>query len=325
MEVDIFVLKSLLIKILKRKGLNQSEATIIADEYWEAEISGKKTHGIAKFLKELRYVADRKGSPSIIIDNKAVVLVDANKEIGQLGAKFCIDILINRTKRYGIGLIGMKNSQRYGSLSFWANRIAQANLVGIITNSCEPATAVFGGITPILGTNPIAIGIPTFKEPIVLDMATSKVSMSTLLYSAIYNKFLPKETFLDNKGNYTTDPTKVVAVEHFGGYKGFGLSFMLQILSGALISANMGKDIHSPYDAGYYFQAIDPSIFQDIKLFKKHINQFVFEVKASKLKKGFSKIIIPGERSKNLKQQNIKKGTIEISLKLFKNLNREAN
>lgn len=325
MEINIFVLKSLLIKILRKKGLKQSEAAIIVDEYWEAEISGKRTHGIAKLLKELPYVVDRKGSPFIITNNKAVVLVDANKEIGQLGAKFCIDILLKRTKCYGIGLVGMKNSQRYGSLSFWVNKIAEANLIGIITNSCEPATTAFGGATPILGTNPIAIGIPTFKDPIVLDMATSKVSMSTLLYSSIYGKSLPKETFIDSKGSYTTDPTRVIAVEHFGGYKGFGLSFMLEILAGALVSANMGRDINSPYDAGYYFQAIDPSVFQDIKIFKKHVNQFALEVKDSKLRNGFDEIIIPGERSKNIKRQNIKKGTIEISSKLFESLNREVN
>lgn len=323
MEIDVFVLKSLLIKILKKKGLKQSEAAIIVDEYWEAEISGKKTHGIAKFLKELPYIFDRKNPPSIVVDNKAVVLVDAKKEIGQLGAKFCIDILIKRTKRYGIGLVGMKNSQRYGSLSFWANRIAEANLIGIITNSCEPATTAFGGITPILGTNPIAIGIPTSKDPIVLDMATSKVSMSTLLYSSIYRKSLPRETFFDNKGNYTTDPAKAIAVENFGGYKGFGLSFMLEILAGALVSANMGKDINSSYDAGYYFQAIDPSVFQDIKIFNKHVDKFILEVKDSKLRNGFDRIIIPGERSKNTKQQNLKKRIIEISSKLFEDLNRE--
>lgn len=325
MKVNIFNLKSLLIKILKRKGLTHNEAHIIVDEYLEAEISGKKTHGILKFLKELPFINDRKGLPIIITDNKAVVLVDANKEIGQLGAMFCINILINRAKKYGIGLVGMKNSQRYGALCFWAKKIAQSDLIGIVINSCEPAATVFGGRTPILGTNPIAIGIPGLGEPIVLDMATSKKPMSTLLYSMLYNKPLPEKTFINSKGEYTTDPTKVAAVEHFGDYKGYGLSFMLQILSGSLITANMGRKINSPYKIGYYFQAIDPSAFQNIKLFKKQTNQFVQEVKSSKLKRGFKKITIPGERSKNIQELNIKNGSIEIPSELLENLKKELN
>jgi L-2-hydroxycarboxylate dehydrogenase (NAD+) len=325
MKININALKLLLQRILIKKGLSKGQAKIIADEYWESEINGKKTHGIVKFLKELQYLKDRKGSPKIILDKGPILLIDANGEIGQLAANFCIKLLIKRTKQYGLTMIGIKNMQRYGALSFWVSKIAQADLIGIMTNSCEPAATAFGGISPVLGTNPIAIGIPTSNDSIILDMATSKMSMSTLLYSAFYNKPLPEKTFLDIAGEYTTDPSKIKAVENFGEYKGYGLSLILQILSGSLITAKMGHEIHSMYDIGYYFQAIDPSIFQNIKSFKRQNDQLIKEIKTSKRKSNVKKIFIPGEKSRGIKKQVLKNEFITIPAKIFSLLEKQKN
>src|SRR5258708_6099279 len=114
MKINIYRLQEILLEILQKKGLSQDEAIIIAHDYWDAEICGKKTHGIAKFYKELPFFDERQGPPQIILDKESMVLVDANREIGQLAANFCIDILISRTKKTGIACVGMKNAQRYG-------------------------------------------------------------------------------------------------------------------------------------------------------------------------------------------------------------------
>ncbi|RJQ26955.1 Ldh family oxidoreductase [Candidatus Parcubacteria bacterium] len=325
MKINVNALRSILINILVRKGFSSEQAEIIANEYWESEISGKKTHGVAKFLKELQFLTERNGEPKIILDKGAVVLLDGNKEIGQLAAKYCIELLIKRTRQYGTAIIGINNIQRYGALGFWVRQIAKKDLIGIITNSCEPATTVFGGISPILGTNPIAVSIPTSKDPIILDMATSKASMSFLLYSVFYKKSLPRKTFLDSEGEYTQDPSKVKAVENFGEYKGYGLSLIFQILSGSLIKAKMGHQINSMYDIGYYFQAIDPSIFQDIKSFKRQNDQLIKEIKASERKPDVKQIFIPGEKSKIIKEKILKDESIKIPDKLFNLLNKQIN
>ncbi|MDO8657290.1 MAG: Ldh family oxidoreductase, partial [Candidatus Levybacteria bacterium] len=252
MKINIYSLKHLLEDVLIQKGIAKKDAVFIANDYWIAEISGKKTHGIIKFYKELAYYNDKKGSPQIIIDKGPIALVDANREIGQLSAKFCIDLLKKRTKRYGVAIVGMKNSQRYGVLSTWVKILAESSLIGIAINSSEPATAVYGGISPVLGTNPIAIAIPMHnKKPILIDMATSKSPMGSLLYSSIYNRPLSSKTFIDKKGQYTTKPNEVHAVENFGGYKGYALSLALEVLSGSLLSAKMGSEIKSHYDVGY--------------------------------------------------------------------------
>lgn len=316
MKINIYTLRKLLEEILVKKGFSGKDAKFIANDYWESEIGGKTTHGIVKFLKELQYLTDKRISPEIIIDNKSMLLVDAHREVGSLAAKYSIDLLIKRTKRYGSAIVGMKNAQRYGALNHWALQIAKVDLIGIVINSCEPATTAYGGTSPVLGTNPLAIGVPTSSDPIVLDMATSKASMSRLLLS-MYGQPLPAKTFFDSKGDYTLNPKKVRAVEHFGGYKGYGLALMLQILSGSLVTAKMGSKIKTHYDIGYYFQAIDPSVFQDIKSFKKQNDNLVAEIKRSKRKIGINTITVPGERSKIYKQKALSTREIEMSEKLY--------
>lgn len=316
MRINIYTLKKILEDVLVKKGFSEKDANFIANDYWRSEIGGKTTHGVVKFLKELQYLTDKQNSPEIITDNKSMVLVDAHREVGSLAAKYSIDLLIKRAKRYGLAIVGMKNAQRYGALNHWALYIAKADLIGIVINSCEPASTAYGGVSPILGTNPLAIGVPTSSDPIVLDMATSKASMSRLLLS-MYGQPLPRKTFFDSKGNYTLNPKKVRAVEHFGGYKGYGLALMLQILAGSLVIAKMGSKIKTHYDIGYYFQAIDPSVFQDIKSFKKQNDNLVAEIKKSKRKIGTNIITIPGERSKTYREIALHNREIEISEKLY--------
>jgi LDH2 family malate/lactate/ureidoglycolate dehydrogenase len=325
MKININSLKNLLTDILIKKGFSNKDALFIANDYWNAEISGKRTHGIIKFYKELAFINDKEATPRVIKDKGPIVLIDANKEVGPLAAKKAIDLLIKRARKYGVAIVGMKNSQRYGSLSSWSLRIAEADLIGIVINSCEPAAAPYRGISPILGTNPLSVSIPMPNNPIILDMATSKSSMSELLLSVYNNKPLKRATFLDKNGKYTTNPRKVNAVESFGGYKGYGLGLILQILSGSLVTAKMGFNIKNHYDFGYYFQAIDPTILQNLETFKSQNEIFIKEIRSGKKKVGAKEILIPGERSMKTKEKALKNENIIISEKIFSQLNRELN
>jgi LDH2 family malate/lactate/ureidoglycolate dehydrogenase len=319
-KVNIYELKNLMQEVARSCGLNREEAKIVVEDYWEAELMGKLSHGVSKFCWEVKYFNERRGPAKIIIDKGAVILIDSNKEIGQVATKFSVEMVIERAKKYGIALVGMKNCQRYGILARWVKLIAENDLIGIILNSCEPATTAYGGKSKVLGTNPIAIGIPSAKYPIILDMATSKVAMSLIWRRLIENRKLPVKTFFDSKGNYTTDPLKVKSVEVFGGYKGYGLSLVIQILSGSLLTAKMGFAIKTPYDIGYYFQAIDPSVFQDLGQFKKENERLIKEIKSSKRKRGVDEILIPGEKSSKKFAKALKSGFINIHKNVWSEL-----
>lgn len=307
------------------RGFTPAEAHDIAYTYWDAELRGKTTHGVEKFCVEAGHLLERKKRPEIIVDKKASLLVNGNKEVGPLAAKFCTRLAIKRARLYGVAIVGLSNVQRYGVLDTWSRIIAEHNLIGLVMNTCEPAAAPYGGISPLLGTNPVSIAIPTMSTPLVSDMATSKMSMSAMWKARREHTKLPPFTFLTKTGSYTKDPMKVHAVEIFGGYKGFALSLMVEILAGALIRAKMTSKIHSFYDIGYFFEAIDPSIFQPLREFKIQVSNMLREVKKSGKKRDVKKIIFPGEqgeeRKRNLllkKRIDVRKDTLEHLFALLK-------
>lgn len=199
-RVSISNLRHLLEDALVKRGCTQEDAYYVADDYLESELRGKASHGIIKFIKELEFIQDRQGVPTIIHDTPQFVLIDARREIGLLAARFATGVAIERAQKNGITIVGMHNMQRYGSLYRWVKTIAEAELIGIVTNTSEPVIAPPKGNVPVLGSNPLAVGIPTSKEPIVLDMATSKVSMSTLLQNIHAGVAVPQDTFFNKRG-----------------------------------------------------------------------------------------------------------------------------
>lgn len=320
MKINIYQLLTLMTDILLSRGLNQDEAELVAHDYWEAELGGKTTHGVSKFLQALPYITERVGRPEIIVDKGGIVSVNGNREVGQLAASFCTNLVIERAKTHGIAIVSITNIQRYGVLASWVKKIAEHNFVGILVTTCEPAAAAYNATTPVLGSNPIAVGIPTTHEPIVLDMATTQVSMSSIWKALLEKQSLPKDLFFDENGDYTTDPQKAKAAEVFGGYKGFGLSLAIEILAGSLIMGKMGKKIQSPYDIGSYFQAIDPSVWQDKKAFTKANTVLINEIKRSKKKVATDTLLIPGERSVIRKHLAMKHESLFIAPKLWEAL-----
>ncbi len=316
-KVKISELEGMLKGALVRGGLSDSEAGVVALDYLRAEMRGKKTHGITKFIKELDYITGRRGKPEVVIDTGALVLVDANGELGQIAAMLSVDIVTDRAKRYGIAAVGLKNAKRYDTLEPWAAAIAKNDLVGIVANSCEPAGTPYGASSAVLGSNPLAVGIPTSRDPIVLDMATTELAMSTIWNRMLEGKNLPENVFFDNVGNYTVEPSEAVAVDIFGGYKGYGISVAIEVLSGSLICAMMGSGKKSSSDIGYYFQAIDPSAFRNIEEFKAENTRLVGEIKSAARKPGVEEIFVPGEQGNRNYNMALESGVIDLSDQVF--------
>lgn len=317
MKVKLSELEGIMEGALSRRGLSDSEAAIVALDYLRAEMRGKKTHGITKFTKELDYITGSRGKPEVIMDTGALVLVDANGELGQIAARLSVDIVADRARRYGIAAVGMKNAKRYDTLEPWAAAIAKSDLVGIVVNSCEPAGAPYGASSAVLGSNPLAIGIPTSQDPIVLDMATTEFAMSTIWNRMLEGKSLPENAFFDKAGNYTAEPSAAVAVGIFGGYKGYGISVAIEVLSGSLVSAMMGSMKRSSSDIGYYFQAIDPSVFRDVEEFKAENTRLVDEIKSATRKPGVEDIFVPGEQGNRNYNRALESGSIDLSEQVF--------
>lgn len=287
-------------KVLRGMELSPEETDYIIFHYLDGELAGRVTHGIYKFCWDIGRYDQRRDEPRIVSEHNATALVDGRREIGPLAAKFCVKLAIQKAKRYGIAVIGLKNFQRYGVLSTFTKGIAAEKCVGIVFNTTYPFAAFPTKKLPVLGTNPISIAVPTKTKPVVLDMSTTKAPMNLVGYESMKGGTLPANTFFSGEGNYTTDPLQARLVETWGGIKGFNLSFMLQLLAGPLLGVKIESSEVNHYEVGAIFIAIDPSFFSSFKNFQNKITRFI-----TFARQGGSKI--PGEYSFDKYTTNIKK------------------
>lgn len=321
MKIKIPDLKDKLIVSLTARGLTDDEANTVAEPFLEAELQGKKTHGISKFLLIDEAIQKREGKPEIVKDKHNYALIDAHRELGYISAQFAVDTLIGKVKEYDNATVAVVNSYYYSMAGIYAKKIAKAGFVGVVLNNGGPAAVTpFGGVDPIFGTNPIAVGIPTDGEPIVLDMATSEKTWGEINLAKVEGRKLQDKTFFDKDGNFTTDPYKAESIVPFGGAKGYGLNFIFEILTGAFVGAKMGLQSKDGYDLGFFFMAFSPTMFTTKEEFDDKVAQLVKEIKQSRKENGVLEIYLPSEQSSKRMEKALEFGEIELGEDVWEKL-----
>ncbi len=292
--------------------LKRSEVNLIANHYIFAEYSGKKTHGLRKLCWDVQFYSDRLGEPQSTKDSPSIALIDGQREIGPLAAFLGVETVIRKARDTGVGIVGITGAQRFGILATWTEKIAEAGLIGVLTTSTEPFTALSETATGVVGTNPLSISIPYKDTPIVYDAAFSKAPVNMMWLYRLLGLELPSETFLGEKGRYTNDPFKSKYVDVFGGSKGSGFAIMLQIVSGPLMGVKSHDSFKDPYQNAFYFQAIDPSFFQPMKEFEMQVEDFIQFAKQAPLREGYDSLRLPGEKSRYNLNKTIESGKIRV-------------
>src|SRR5271167_175205 len=194
----------------------------------------------------------------------------------------------------GFSVVGVTNSWMSGRSAYYVEMIANADLVGIHTASSARSVAPFGGARPALGTNPIAFGMPSASGPVVLDMGTSAFMGTELALRERLGQLLPEGVAIDSQGRPTCDPTaaREGALLPFGGYKGYGLGFIVQAL-GVLA----GSAIDPEGDDGYLFIVLNPDLLIPLDDFKRQVAALIDRIKSVPTAPGVVEIRIPGERA----------------------------
>ena len=229
---------------------------------------------------------------------------------------------MKKAKKFGIGIVGTYNAKSVLRPGTQAEHIARKNLIGLIFhNGGGPLVAPYGGIDPVISTDPIGYAIPTTEAPIVVDMAISEKAWGEVRVAKKLGKNLPPESYLNKKGEFAKNPDDVFSALPFGGYKGYALGIMSEIFSGSLVGngvgfkkkpLNRGKKLR-----GAIYIAIDPAKFIDIKKFKKDNSQLVRDLKSSRRRKGFKEIRIPGEHAYAHKEKCLKRGWFDVDKKII--------
>jgi len=248
--------------------------------------------------------------------------VNGGNHLGLVVAQKTCDSIIKCSSKNPICLVAATNYLgTTGAMGYYARQIANEGLICIVFCNSEYAVAPWGGKDPILGTNPIAFGIPTNSKPIVVDFATSAKTYGELMLAAESSKKIREGIVLDKDGNPSTDPNdanngcQLPMAEH----KGYGLGLVIEILSGIFIGAKAGKDAVKGSD-GFVIISFKPDIFVTKSAFHQNIQLLINEIINSSVAPGFKNIRIPGESSLDALEKRQKSGLFEINESVYKEL-----
>lgn len=327
MKVKIVQIRKTLEGVLVKRGLTAKDAKIVADEYLEGELEGKYSHGLLGFPALLERLSVSKFSqPKILEKTPSLIYVDAQKNLGGIIGRQMADAAIKMAEKQGVALVLIRNMLTWLRPGNIAQYIAQKNFIGLVVNNGGvPMVAPPAGFDPIIGTNPIGIGIPTSKEPILVDMATSKRAWGIVREAKTQGKNLPSETFYGKEGNFTIKPEGAYSVVPAGDYKGFALGLMIEILTGSLVNMPMGlrkldKGDYRTLPRGAMILVINPQKSTLLAEFKSANSSLIKQIKASHKLKDVKEILVPGERATKTKLTNIKKGYLEIDEELWQQI-----
>ena len=324
-------LKKEIIEIFKKFGLSENHASISTDALINAELVGAYGHGLSR----LKMYCDRikKGlinpRPKIKIKkiSQSISLVDANDSIGFVAADIAIKQAIKNAKKTGIGMVAVKNSGHYGLSGYYAEQAIKKNLITMIYTNAPPAVAPHGSLKSLFGTNPICFGTPTgSKVPFILDTSISMINRGKIRFADKNNQKIPVGVALDKFGKPTTNAKKALQGVQLpiANFKGSGLAWMVDILSGVLTGGNHAGRVKDPFDdftgpqnIGHLFITFKTNLF--VNNYNKRIKDNINKIKRLPKIKGVKEIVYPGQNKYKRFIMNSKK-EIKISKIIKKDL-----
>jgi L-2-hydroxycarboxylate dehydrogenase (NAD+) len=310
--------------VLVACGVTEVDAAVSAHAMIEADATGFDNHGIFRlgwYVKTLRSGrVNAKANVKVLQRAPATALVDGDNGIGHLVMTRATELAIELARQSGIGWVGTRNSNHGGAAGTYAAMPVAHGMVGIYAAvSTANHMAMWGGAEPLLGTNPIAIGIPAGKDaPIVLDIATSVSSFGTIRQYALAGTPMPESWVADKTtGKPITDPKKVAegVLLPIGGHKGAGLALVIGMLAGVLNGAAFGRDVvdmlgpgSEPTNTGQFVAAIDVARFIAPDVFAAEVDRHLGDLRNSPKLPGVDAIRIPGEDRKRRRADRMTNG-----------------
>jgi LDH2 family malate/lactate/ureidoglycolate dehydrogenase len=288
-------------------GFANNVAQIIADHVIDAALCGHEYSGLAKILNipaNKRFRRPRRPI-KVLRETSVSVALDGGNNIGMLALFHATEATIKKTAAHGVALVSVADAWMSGRSAYYVEMLAKAGLVAIHTAASSGLVAPLGGIKPVLGTNPIAIGIPTARAPLVLDMGTSAYMMTELMLRERLGQLLPEGVALGPGGEPTTDASlaRQGAILPFGGYKGFGLALMIQALG--LLA---GLSPNGEGDYGYLFIAFRPELLGSAEVFEREVVRLIERIKVTPRQPGTDEIRIPSERAFRARERALREG-----------------
>ena len=317
MKVQINELKQKVAAYLSANGFSEQDASTLTGLVVEQELVGNQFSAVGELPgKHSRLMEDVKSDKEeVVVTKPALKLIKGNGRSAPLITADYLDEVIANAKHQGIYALGIYDSTYNDFFDVFCRRVAAQDCIAIIVENGGPqGVTPFGGKTDVTGTNPIAYGIPTNKYPIVFDAATAMHAYGRIKQSKESGEKLPDNAYVDKQGNITTDPEIAYAVLPFGGFKGFGINLLIDVLSGSLVRGKSGLD--QPLDSQRYIGTliivIDPAAFGEIADFKASTTKLAEDILAVEPIDPSQPVRLPGYRGAKRREEFEAEGIVDI-------------
>ncbi|MBQ0015342.1 MAG: Ldh family oxidoreductase [Oscillospiraceae bacterium] len=319
-------------------GVPADEAAIVADVLVESDKRGINSHGVNRFKPV--YI-DRINAGiqfpttnfEILKETETTAVVDGHHGMGQVIGQRSMQMAIDKAKKYGLGMVAVRNSCHYGIAGYYATQATKQGCIGITGTNARPSVAPTFGVEGMFGTNPLTVGIPTDEEfDFVIDCATSITQNGKIEYYERIGADVHPGTVIDIDGNAVEGDAGVALKqirqgtaalttlggigEELAGYKGYGYAMVIELLSSILQDGWYGKDLDGkdengnirPYHLGHFFIAIDTNHFLGEELARKKAGEIIRKVRDSKKAPGHDHIYSAGEKEWLIYKQRLVDG-----------------
>ena len=323
-RVPVKDLVNFMIAALLKMSVPPVDARIIADVLITSDLWGVRSHGVAHLKMYHERIKAGLQLPitkwAVVKETPTTAVIDGGNGMGMVVGTHAMEMAIQKAKKYGLGAVAVRNSSHYGVAGYYPLMAVKEGLVGLSVTNAHPSTAPTFGTEPMLGTNPIAVAVPTDEAfPFIYDAATSVIPRGMIEVAARANRPIPEGWVVNREGVSVTDSSPIIAEmnkgnvallplggmgESMGGHKGYGLSTFVEIFSAAFQNGAYLSMLHDTDHAGntqflrigHFFLAISVEHFIPLEDFKRITGNMMRELRASRKALDQSRIYTAGEK-----------------------------
>ncbi|MSS70759.1 MAG: Ldh family oxidoreductase [Candidatus Latescibacteria bacterium] len=303
--VRVEQLRELASQVYQKVGVPKEEADLVAGLEAETDLRGVHSHGTRALPSYIRRIQEGKTNPrpaiQVVREGPSFALLEGDRGLGLLTGTRAIQMAIDKARKTGIAAVAVRNSNHFGAAANFALQALEHDMVGFAASSSSPGLAPYGGASRLVGNHPFAYAVPAGEErPLVLDMACGVSAWGRVGTMRMYGKPLADNWVLDKDGRPTNDPAQAHILLPFGSFKGYGLTMIVDALTGILPFGVSTCHRDAPEFAGqtfssHFFYALHVESFIPLDEFKTEMDRTIRTVRSSKRAEGVDRIYLPGE------------------------------
>lgn len=326
--ISITDLEVLCADVLSEAGLREAEIQETIAHYIENEMCGKASHGVIRVIesyKALKKEGITDLNPKMEVDNGSMVSINAQRRLAPLACNYATQTAMKRAKIHGIAMVGIHNYiGSAGAMSYYLRRITEDKKLAIMGCNSNAMVAAPEGKDPLIGTNPVGIGIPAYEDnaAIIADFATTELAYGKIAVMDLKGQDIPHGLMIDKDGNPSNDPEDAFegAMLPFAGYKGFSLGLMVEMLAAFVGATPHNTDSYTYKNDGLFIIALDPAKMYG-EQYLRQVSKSLSFIHTSAPLPNTERVSVPGDRAAEALKTALDSGTVDVPDETLEKLN----